>query len=120
MADAIKIVDTLEKYGITYKSYSEPFETDTPAGKMQFQMMALVGEFERNTIAQNVKMGMIAKARSGEWCGGIAPLGYKWIPMEGTEHLTRKKSRLEIEEQERRRCSLSLNFMLRVRVTKRL
>jgi len=37
--------------GISYQSYSERFESDTPAGKMQFQMMALVGEFERNTIA---------------------------------------------------------------------
>ena len=37
---------------------------------MQFQMMALIGEFERGTIAQNVKMGMCAKAKSGEWCGG--------------------------------------------------
>ena len=81
LADAIKIVDLLETYGITYLSYSEPFETNTPAGKMQFQMMALIGEFERSTIAQNVKMGMCAKARSGEWCGGIAPLGYKWVQM---------------------------------------
>lgn len=100
LADAIKIVDTLERYGITYRSYSEPFETDTPAGKMQFQMMALIGEFERSTIAQNVKMGMCAKARSGEWCGGMPPLGYKWIPMEGTENSSRKKSRLEIDEKE--------------------
>ena len=29
-------------------------------------MMALVGEFERNTIAQNVKMGMRAKVMAGE------------------------------------------------------
>lgn len=100
LADAIKIVDTLERYGITYRSYSEPFETDTPAGKMQFQMMASIGEFERSTIAQNVKMGMCAKARSGEWCGGMPPLGYKWIPMEGTENSSRKKSRLEIDEKE--------------------
>lgn len=28
-------------------------------------------------------MGMIVKARSGEWCGGIAPLGYHWATMEG-------------------------------------
>ena len=42
---------------------------------MQFQMMALIGEFERGTIAQNVKMGMCAKAKSGEWCGGRV-LGY--------------------------------------------
>ena len=63
-------------------------------------MMALVGEFERNTIAQNVKMGMKAKARSGEWCGGAAPLGYRWVPIEGTENAARKKSRLEVEETE--------------------
>ncbi len=78
-------METLETYNIVYQSYSEPFESGTPAGKMQFQMLALVGEFERNTIAQNVKMGMLAKARSGEWCGGIAPLGYRWVPMEGTD-----------------------------------
>lgn len=100
LEDAIKIVNTLDKYGIAYQSYSERFESDTPAGKMQFQMMALVGEFERNTIAQNVKMGMKAKARSGEWCGGTAPLGYCWVPMEGTENSSRKKSRLEIDKTE--------------------
>lgn len=100
LADAIRIVEILEKYGITYRSYSEPFESDTPAGKMQFQMMALIGEFERSTIAQNVKMGMCAKARAGEWCGGSPPLGYKWVPMEGMENSVRKKSRLEIEIKE--------------------
>ena len=59
LEDAIKIVNTLDRYGISYQSYSERFESDTPAGKMQFQMMALVGEFERNTIAQNVKLSLI-------------------------------------------------------------
>lgn len=100
LTDAIKIVEILEKYGIAYRSYSEPFESDTPAGRMQFQLMALLGEFERNTIAQNVKMGMCAKARSGEWCGGIAPLGYDWVPMKGTEQSVRRKSRLEVNEEE--------------------
>lgn len=100
LADAIKIVDLLEQNGIAYLSYSEPFETNTPAGKMQFQMMALIGEFERSTISQNVKMGMCAKARSGEWCGGVPPLGYKWVVMEGTENSSRKKSRLEVDETE--------------------
>ncbi|WP_143328334.1 recombinase family protein, partial [Clostridium perfringens] len=55
LEDVLKIVNLLEKNNITFKSYSEPFETDTPAGRMQFQMMALIGEFERGTIAQNVK-----------------------------------------------------------------
>ena len=65
----LKIVDVLEQNNIAFNSYSEQFETSTPAGKMQFQMMALIGEFERGTIAQNVKMGMCAKAKAGEWCG---------------------------------------------------
>jgi len=30
-------------------------------------MMALIGEFERGTIAQNVKVGMYAKEKYGEW-----------------------------------------------------
>lgn len=100
LQDSLEIINTLEKYNITYKSYSEPFETDTPAGKMQFQIMSLVAEFERNTISQNVKMGMCAKAKAGEWCGGIAPLGYKWVQIESTQHSSRKKSRLEIDEKE--------------------
>lgn len=110
LSDAIKIVDTLEKHGIAYKSYTEPFETDTPAGKMQFQLMALIGEFERNTIAQNVKMGMKAKARAGEWCGGLAPLGYKWIPMEKNVNSSRKKSKLAIEESEAEIVRLIFNM----------
>ena len=99
LKDAISIVETLEKNGISYRSYSEPFETDTPSGKMQFQMMALVGEFERNTLAQNVKMGMCAKARSGEWCGGTTPLGYDCCPIDNPGS-KRKRSRLVINEKE--------------------
>ena len=100
LKDALEIVETLEKYNITYRSYSEPFENDTPAGKMQFQMLALVGEFERNTISQNVKMGMCAKARAGEWCGGSAPLGYDCVPDNGLGKRT--KSSLQINEEEAR------------------
>lgn len=99
LADVLKIVEILEKNDITFKSYSEPFETDTPAGKMQFQMMALIGEFERGTIAQNVKMGMCAKAKSGEWCGGRV-LGYDLVPIDSQEGAKRKKNRLTINEKE--------------------
>ena len=37
LADVLKIVDILEQNNITFKSYSEPFETDTPAGKCSFR-----------------------------------------------------------------------------------
>ncbi len=99
LEDVLKIVSLLEKNNITFKSYSEPFETDTPAGRMQFQMMALIGEFERGTIAQNVKMGMIAKAKSGNWCGGRV-LGYDLVPNNSPEEEKKGKNKLEINEKE--------------------
>ncbi|EOU2016657.1 recombinase family protein [Clostridium perfringens] len=99
LEDVLKIVNLLEKNNITFKSYSEPFETDTPAGRMQFQMMALIGEFERGTIAQNVKMGMIAKAKSGNWCGGRV-LGYDLVPNNSPEEEKKGKNKLEINKKE--------------------
>lgn len=99
LEDVLKIVNILEKNNITFKSYSEPFETDTPAGRMQFQMMALIGEFERGTIAQNVKMGMISKAKYGNWCGGRV-LGYDLVPNNSPEEEKKGKNKLEINEKE--------------------
>ena len=99
LEDVLKIVNLLENNNISFKSYSEPFETNTPAGKMQFQMMALIREFERGTIAQNVKMGMCAKARAGEWCGGRV-LGYDLVQMKKQPGAKRTKTKLVINEKE--------------------
>lgn len=108
LADVLKIVDVLEQNNITFKSFSEPFETDTPAGKMQFQMMALIGEFERGTIAQNVKMGMCAKAKAGEWCGGRV-LGYDLVAVEREGGTKRSKTKLTINKKEAEIVKLIFN-----------
>lgn len=108
LSDVLKIVDVLEQNNIAFNSYSEQFDNSTPAGKMQFQMMALIGEFERGTIAQNVKMGMCAKAKSGEWCGGQV-LGYDLVPVENQEGAKRRKTKLTINEIEARSVRLIFN-----------
>ena len=74
LADAIKIVDLLETYGITYLSYSEPFETNTPAGKMQFQMMALIGEKGVAAISAILYLQFIFVAIFFGFASGIAPV----------------------------------------------
>lgn len=73
--DLLNIVDELKNNYIDFRSHTENFETETPAGVMQYQMMAVVAEFERNTISENVKMGMNARAKTGKWNGGRV-LGY--------------------------------------------
>lgn len=99
MLDLLKIIDLLEKNDICFKSYSENFETETPMGKFSLQMMGAVGELERGTIAQNVKMGMMARAREGRWNGGIV-LGYDVKERENSTNKKRRDTELVINEKE--------------------
>ncbi|MEM5597211.1 recombinase family protein [Niallia circulans] len=80
--DLLKIVDELNKYNIGFKSCSEAFDTSTPTGKLLMNVLASIGEFERETIVENVKMGMKQRAKQGKWNGGQV-LGYKSITIEG-------------------------------------
>lgn len=90
LLDLLKMVDLLDKVGIAFRSLSEHFETETTTGKLSLHMMAAVGEFERGTIAQNVKMGMLARAREGKWNGNKV-LGYDLVKLTG-ESGNKKKS----------------------------
>jgi site-specific DNA recombinase len=76
------ILDHLEQHNVSFRSYSDNFETSTPIGKFAFQMMGAVGELERNTIVENVKMGMKQRAKKGEHNGKL-PLGYRAVPDPG-------------------------------------
>ena len=99
LKDVLDMVDLFDRNNITFKSATEPFDTTTPGGKMQFQMMALIGEFERGTIAQNVKMGMMARAREGRWNGNVV-IGYDLRQKEHTTNKKRKDTELVVNEKE--------------------
>ena len=47
LKDILKIISIFDDNTITFNSYSEPFETDTPVGKMQFQMMEMTVRFQK-------------------------------------------------------------------------
>lgn len=96
--DLLNIVEELEGKNIVFRSYTENYETATPAGKMQFRMLAVIAEFERDNIAQNVKMGMLARAKEGSWNGGQV-LGYDVVSVPG-ENRKRKLSTLVINPTE--------------------
>lgn len=91
--DLLTIVKKLESYNVAFKSCSEAFDTTTASGKLMMNVLASIGEFERETIVDNVKMGMKQRARTGKWNGGII-LGYKSVPTNETE------TRLEIVPEE--------------------
>lgn len=76
MTDLMKIVDVFQANNITFYSISERFELNTSTGKFMLQVMASVNEYERNIIAENVKLGMTKRARDGLWNGNQL-LGYR-------------------------------------------
>lgn len=95
--DLLHIVDLLEKNNISFRSFSENFDTSTPSGRFALQMMGAVGELERNTIVDNVKMGHRQRAKMGRHNGKV-PLGYTIVEGKGSSRET--KSEVIIVEEE--------------------
>lgn len=95
--DILNIVALMDERRITLEPFDDTVDTSTTAGKAQLHLTALFAEMERDTIAQNVKMGMIARAGKGEWNGGIV-LGYdsEVISIQGK----RKQTQLVINKKE--------------------
>jgi len=75
MLDTLTLLDKFDEYGIKFISYSENFDTGTPIGRLVVQLMASIAEMERNTLAENVKLGMKQRALEGLWNGGVV-FGY--------------------------------------------
>ncbi len=96
--DLLEIVEQLNRNNVYFRSYSENFETETPMGRFALQMMGAVGELERNTIVENVKMGLKQRARMGLHNGGSS-LGYKSEELPGSDRKNRKTKLVVVEEE---------------------
>lgn len=65
----------LDNIGVSLVSYSESFDSCTPAGRMVRSMLGTVAQFEREVTAENVALGMLERARQGKRTGTNV-LGY--------------------------------------------
>lgn len=74
LKDLLLILDEFDKLDIVFSSYSEKFDTSTAVGKMTLQLLGSIAEFERNTIIDNVNLGLTEFARKGGKTGTV--LGY--------------------------------------------
>ncbi|MCX7746792.1 MAG: recombinase family protein [Clostridia bacterium] len=75
LKDLLILVDKLEQSSVAFISYSEKFDTSNPVGRMTLQILGSIAEFERNTLIENVKLGLNQKALQGHWTGNHV-LGY--------------------------------------------
>ena len=81
MLDTLTVLDKFEENNVKFISYSENFDTGSPIGRLVVQLMASIAEMERNTLSENVKIGMKQRALEGSWNGGVV-FGYDSVEKE--------------------------------------
>lgn len=76
--DALEIAEKVSKKKAHMVSLSEAIDGTTAAGRMMFQMLCVLAEFERNLIAERTSSALQHKKRTGQKYSPI-PFGYQEI-----------------------------------------
>ncbi len=71
------VLGDFEKYGIIFKSITEPYDTSMPAGRMFFVQLSSFAEFERETIKERSKEGKLRRTLEGKYMLSVPPFGYR-------------------------------------------
>lgn len=66
LRDLIRIAETVEDAGATLKSLTEPIDVGSPMGKMVFQILGVVAEFERSLIRERCMAGQLEALKRGK------------------------------------------------------
>ena len=69
------IAAELDALGVDLIVLDQQIDTSTPAGRLLFNMLAAIGEFERDLIAERTKDGIAAARRRGRHPGRPRALG---------------------------------------------
>lgn len=65
----ITLIDELQALGIAFVSLGEGLDTTTPAGRLQFHVLAAIAEFERARIQERVQAGLARAKAQGKRLG---------------------------------------------------
>jgi len=86
----IEALEEFRQHKIEFVSVTEAVDTATPAGRMFFSMIAVVANFERDLIAERVKLGLAEARRKGTRLGRPPT---KDISPEEVEKLRRERAK---------------------------
>lgn len=69
LTDLLRIIEQIDRYGASFKSLSEPFDTSTLPGRAMLQILGVFAEFERGMIRERSIAGQEAARRRGAKIG---------------------------------------------------
>lgn len=90
------LLGELDDRSVRLVSVGEAFDSSTPSGRLQRNILGSFAEFEREQIRERTTSGLAAVARQGYWAGGPPPYGWRTIPAPDAPH----RVVLEINEPE--------------------
>lgn len=88
VGDLSKLLETFKRKDVSISSVSESLDTSSASGKMVVQMIGVIAEWERDTIAERTRDALNVKRSRGEKLGGLVPFGYRVQVSGGRKMLT--------------------------------
>lgn len=76
--DLIDILKLFERYGVSVISTSENLDTGSAAGRFFIGLLALVSEWERETIGERTSNAMQQLKQEGRRYSGLPPYGFRF------------------------------------------
>lgn len=76
LVDFAQMVATFEKYGVTFVSVTQQFNTTTSMGRLTLNILLSFAQFEREVTGERIRDKIAASKAKGMWMGGVPPLGY--------------------------------------------
>ncbi|MBI4031351.1 MAG: recombinase family protein [Proteobacteria bacterium] len=77
LMDFAKLVEVFDKYGVTFVSVTQSFNTTTSMGRLTLNVLLSFAQFEREVTGERIRDKIAASKKKGMWMGGVPPLGYK-------------------------------------------
>lgn len=76
LMDFAKLVEVFDKYGVTFVSVTQSFNTTTSMGRLTLNVLLSFAQFEREVTGERIRDKIAASKKKGMWMGGARPMGY--------------------------------------------
>lgn len=76
LLDFVRLIDVLEKYGVSFVSVTQSFDTSDSMGRLVLNVLLTFAQFERELMSDRVRDKKAAMLRRGLFAGGLPPFGY--------------------------------------------